>query len=81
MSETTINLTELEKHLPELEALWQDKDDATLQYAAGIDAVSEECGIDKKVLRKLVTARKKDKTQEALEESQELADVIAALGG
>lgn len=79
MSENTINLTELNEHLPELEALWQQKDDATLAYSAGIEAVSETCGIGKRVLRQLVTARKKDKTQEAHDESQELADVIAAL--
>lgn len=79
MSENTINLTELNEHLPELEALWQDKDDATLAYSAGIDAISDRCGIGKRVLRQLVTARKKDKTQEAHDESQELADVIAAL--
>jgi hypothetical protein len=79
MTENAINLTELGEHLPELEALWQEKDDATLAYSAGIDAISEKCGIAKRVLRQLVTARKRDKTQEAREESQELADVISAM--
>ena len=79
MTEHAINLTDLNEHLPELEALWQQKDDATLAYSAGIEAVSETCGVGKRVLRQLVTARKKDKTQEAHDESQELADVIAAL--
>lgn len=79
MSEQAIDLSELSEHLPELEALWQQKDDAAFSYSAGIEAVSEKCGIRKTVLRQLVTARKKDKTQEAHEQSQELADVIEAL--
>lgn len=81
MSDNTINLSELQTALPELEALWQNKDDATLAYSAGIDAVSVKCGISKWVLRQLVTARKKDKTAAAREESQDLADVIEALDG
>jgi len=76
-----IDLTRFSKHLPELEALWQQKDDATLSYSAGIDAVSNATGVNKGALRKLVTARKKGVTEEAREQAQELADLIAVHGG
>lgn len=81
MSDVTIDLTKLNECLPELEKLWQEKDDATFAYGAGIDAVSDRCGIDKKALRKLVTALKKDKTKEVGEEARELADIIEAIQG
>jgi|LakMenEpi03Aug12_release.lakeMendotaPanAssembly.Ray.scaffolds.fasta_scaffold2335229_2 phytoene/squalene synthetase len=75
-----INLTKLREHLPLLEAKWQDKDDATTEYNAAVDAVSAETGAEKAVLKKLVTAIKKEKSENAKAEADELSDLIDAVG-
>jgi len=75
-----IDISKLRHLLPELEARWQAKDDATLDYNAAVDAVSAETGAEKAVLKKLVTAIKKEKSENAKAEADELSDLIDAIG-
>jgi hypothetical protein len=78
--DNAIDITRLRNNLPLLEARWQEKDDATLTYNAAVDAVAEETGISKPVLKKLVTALKKEKAENAKAEADELSDLIDAIG-
>ena len=76
----SIDITKLRENLPMLEAKWQDKDDATMEYNAAVDAVAAETGAEKGVLKKLVTALKKEKAENAKAEADELSDLIDAIG-
>ena len=78
--EKEIDLTKLKEHLPMLEAKWQDKDDATMEYNAAIDAVANETGADKGVLKKLVAAIKREKSEAEKAAAEELSDLIDAVG-
>ena len=75
-----IDITKLREYLPMLEAKWQEKDDATLTYNAAVDAVAEETGIAKPVLKKLVTVLKKEKAENAKAEADALSELIETLG-
>lgn len=79
MTENPINLEKLQECLPELEALYQAKADAALMYASGLEAVAEQTGVDRRVLGKVVVALKKDKTEEARMEAQEVADLLESI--
>ncbi len=74
-----MDLSKLKEHLPELEGYWRRLDDAELSYAAAVDAVGEACGVEKRVLRKLVSARMTDNVEAVRRQSQELADLIESL--
>ena len=78
--EKEIDLTKLKEHLPMLEAKWQEKDDATMEYNAAIDAVANETGADKGVLKKLVAAIKREKSEAEKAAAEELSDLIDAVG-
>ena len=78
--EKTIDLIKLKEHLPMLEAKWQDKDDATMEYNAAIDAVANDTGADKGVLKKLVAAIKREKSEAEKAAAEELSDLIDAVG-
>ena len=76
-----MNLELLKDSLPELEALQVRKADAALLLKAGIDAASVRCGVDKKVLAQIVSARVADRIGSLRESSNELSDLIDALEG
>lgn len=76
----SIDISSLKGFLPMLEAKWQGKDDATLEYNAAIEAVSAETGAEKAVLKKLVTAIKREKAEDEKAAADELSDLIDALG-
>ena len=78
--DNAIDITKLRDTLPLLLAKWQDKDDANLEYNAAVDAVAAETGAEKGVLKKLVTALKKEKAENAKAEADELSDLIDAIG-
>lgn len=78
--EKEIDLTKLKEHLPMLEAKWQEKDDANLEYNAAIDAVANDTGADKGVLKKLVAAIKREKSEAEKAAAEELSDLIDAVG-
>ena len=78
--EKAIDLSKLREHLPMLEAKWQDKDDATLEYNAAVDAVASETGADKAVLKRLVAAIKREKSEAEKAAAEELSDLIDAVG-
>lgn len=78
--DNAIDITKLRENLPLLLAKWQDKDDATMEYNAAVDAVAAETGAEKGVLKKLVTALKKEKAENAKAEADELSDLIDAIG-
>ena len=78
--DNAIDITKLREILPMLLAKWQDKDDATMEYNAAVDAVAAETGAEKGVLKKLVTALKKEKAENAKAEADELSDLIDAIG-
>lgn len=75
----TIDIETLKQHIDELSALYTAKQDAALTYAAGLDAVAEKSGVERRVLGKLVQALNKDKAEEAKTEAQELADLLETL--
>ena len=77
--DNAIDITRLKNNLPLLEARWQEKDDATLTYNAAVDAVAEETGISKPVLKKLVTVLKKEKAENAKAEADALSELIETL--
>ena len=78
-NEGTISITQLHASMSELEALWQQLDDAKLLYNAAIDAVSQATGVNKKILRQLVSAIKSEKVDECANDAQNLADLLEAL--
>ena len=75
-----IDITTLREILPMLLAKWQAKDDANLEYNAAVDAAANDTGVDKGVLKKALTAMKKEKTDAAKAEADELSDLIDAIG-
>lgn len=78
--EKAIDLSKLKEYLPMLETLWQEKDDATLEYNAAVDTVASKTGADKAVLKRLVTAIKKEKAENEKAAADELSDLIDAVG-
>ena len=74
-----IDITKLREYLPMLLAKWQAKDDATLEYSAMLDAAANDTGVYKGVLRKALTAVKKEKIDATKAEADELSDVIDAI--
>jgi hypothetical protein len=75
-----IDIGKLREMLPELSALFQQKQDYAEQYRAGLDAAEAETGASKKVIGKLVAAIKADKAEDAKAEADELSDLIDAIG-
>ena len=78
--EKEIDLTKLKERLPMLEAKWKERDDANLEYNAAIDAVANDTGADKGVLKKLVAAIKREKSEAEKAAAEELSDLIDAVG-
>lgn len=77
--DNAIDITTLREILPMLLAKWQAKDDAALEYNAMVDAAANDTGVDKGVLKKALTAKKKEKTDAAKAEADELSDVLEAI--
>jgi Spy/CpxP family protein refolding chaperone len=74
-----INIGRLKEILPELSALYEQKQAYAEQYKAGIDAAVHETGATKKALGKLIVALKADKAEDAKAEADELSELLDAL--
>ena len=75
-----VDISKLRAFLPELEALAQEKADATLKFSAAVDAAAFQCHVEKAVLREVVRALVNDKADEAAEKATSVADLLQAIG-
>jgi hypothetical protein len=77
--DNAIDITKLREYLPMLLAKWQAKDDATLEYSAMVDAAANDTGVDKGVLKKALTAIKKEKAEDEKAAADALSELIETL--
>lgn len=77
--EKEIDITSLREMLPELSALYQQKQDYAEQYRAGLDAAENATGASRKVIGKAIVAFKQDKAEDAKAEADELSELLDAL--
>jgi len=74
-----VNITELNKFVPELIALYRRCEDAKEAFNAGVDAAVSASRARKTVVRKLIKAVATDKKDEVAAEAAETSDLIAAV--
>lgn len=72
MSKNSMNLERIKIRLPELEAAWQHKTDATESYNDAIKHVAEENGVEPGALKAYVNASMRDKLQQIEREAEQL---------